>query len=171
MRLIAAALPAAAGLAIGAVALGPWGAGPGPADARAATPQVEAQGASVAHRKPTHAKLTVIETRFGRMLGDRDGYALYAFSRDDRDETRCKGACAEDWPPFKTKRDPKAGKGLKDGRIGTTNRPNGSRQVTFRGHPLYYYVGDREPKQVFCQNVVEHGGRWLIVNGKGKPIR
>ena len=55
--------------------------------------------------------------------------------------------------------------------LGTTRRGDGSVQVTYAGRPLYYYVGDRKPGQILCQNVEEYGGLWLVVRGNGKLVR
>jgi predicted lipoprotein with Yx(FWY)xxD motif len=55
--------------------------------------------------------------------------------------------------------------------LGTIRRANGSRQVTYAGRPLYYYVGDKKPRQILCQNVSEFGGLWLVVRPSGKLVR
>jgi predicted lipoprotein with Yx(FWY)xxD motif len=55
--------------------------------------------------------------------------------------------------------------------IGTTTRADGKLQVTYAGHPLYYYVGDRRPRQILCQNVSEFGGVWLVVRPNGTFVR
>ena len=55
--------------------------------------------------------------------------------------------------------------------LGTLRRGKGSRQVTYAGKPLYYYVGDREALQVLCQNVSEFGGLWLVVRPSGATVR
>jgi len=55
--------------------------------------------------------------------------------------------------------------------LGIVRRADGSRQVTYAGRPLYYYVGDRKPGQILCQNVLEYGGLWLVVAPSGKPVR
>jgi predicted lipoprotein with Yx(FWY)xxD motif len=64
-----------------------------------------------------------------------------------------------------------AGAGLDASKLGTTTRRGGARQVTYAGHPLYYYVGDRKPGQILCQNVVEFGGTWLVVSPAGRAVR
>ena len=66
---------------------------------------------------------------------------------------------------------PKAGRGADTSLLGTIRRSDGSRQVTYAGKPLYYYVGDREPLQVLCQNVEEFGGLWLVVRPTGATVR
>ena len=54
--------------------------------------------------------------------------------------------------------------------LGTARRSDGRRQVTYAGRPLYYYVGDRASGQILCQDVVEYGGRWLVVRPSGRPV-
>ena len=54
---------------------------------------------------------------------------------------------------------------------GTIRRSDGSRQATYAGRPLYYYVGDRKPRQILCQNVSEFGGLWLVVRPSGAVVR
>ena len=55
--------------------------------------------------------------------------------------------------------------------LGTIRRADGSRQVTYAGRPLYFYVGDTKAGQVRCQNVFEYGGLWLVVRGSGLPVK
>jgi predicted lipoprotein with Yx(FWY)xxD motif len=60
---------------------------------------------------------------------------------------------------------------VKRGLLGTVTRKDGRRQVTYAGKPLYFYVGDKRPGQILCQDVVEYGGRWLILRPSGKLVR
>ena len=115
--------------------------------------------------------ISVRSTAYGRILVDGGGYALYAFTRDGRGASRCYGACAQAWPPFIVPRRPRAGGGARSSLIGTTRRRDGRLQATYRGRPLYYYVADRRPGQVLCQNVVEFGGRWLVLRANGRVVR
>ena len=117
------------------------------------------------------ATITVHSSKFGRILFDGRGFALYAFTKDRAGRSACTGACARAWPPYVVKTRPKAGTGTTASLLGTIRRGNGSRQVTYGGKPLYYYVGDREPLQVLCQNVVEFGGLWLVVRPTGATVR
>jgi predicted lipoprotein with Yx(FWY)xxD motif len=113
----------------------------------------------------------VRSTAYGRILVDGGGYALYAFTTDGRGASRCYGACAQAWPPFIVPRRPRATRGARSSLIGTTRRTDGRLQATYRGRPLYYYVADRRPGQVLCQNVVEFGGRWLVLRASGRLVR
>ena len=112
----------------------------------------------------------VMRTRYGRMLFDGKGRALYLFTRESDAKSRCYGACAAAWPPFLARGKPRARSGVQRSLLGRTTRRNGRRQVTYKGHPLYYYVTDRRPGQVTCQNVAEFGGTWLVVAPSGDPI-
>lgn len=131
-----------------------------PPPAAAATPAPEAP-----------ATVMVGESDYGPMLFDGRGYALYAFTRDGRGPSVCAAACAEAWPPYLLDGELVAGDGTRQNLLGTVRSPDGSRQVTYDGRPLYYYVGDREPGLVLCQDVVEFGGTWLVVRGDGVLVR
>ena len=75
--------------------------------------------------------------------------------------------CASAWPPLLTKGAPVAGPGVEAKLLGTTKRKNGSVQVTYNGHPLYYYSADKVGK-VMCQHANMHGGLWLIIKPNGQ---
>jgi len=120
---------------------------------------------------PAAATVTVHGSSYGRVLFDARGFVLYAFTADSRGRSTCTGACAKAWPPYLVKSPGKAGVGARSGLLGTTTRRDGSRQLTYAGHPLYYYVGDRKPGQILCQNVSEFGGLWLVVRPGGGFVR
>lgn len=113
------------------------------------------------------ATVAVQTSRFGPILFDGRGYVLYAFTRDRRNRSTCFGACATAWPPYRMKGTLRAGRGARASLIGRTK----SGQVTYAGRPLYYYVGDRRPRQILCQDVFEFGGRWLVVRGDGRLVQ
>jgi predicted lipoprotein with Yx(FWY)xxD motif len=157
-------------LAAGAAALLFALSGPGD-DAGAADPD------AAAAEKKKRTKVTLIETRFGDVLADGKGFALYLFTRDQEEappggaeESRCYGSCAKAWPVLRKRDKVRAGAGVSKDLLATTTRRNGNRQVTYNGHPLYYYVGDTRPEQVLCQDVQEFGGRWYVVKADGEPV-
>jgi predicted lipoprotein with Yx(FWY)xxD motif len=117
------------------------------------------------------ASVTAHSSRYGSILFDGRGFALYGFTRDPHGRSVCSGACAKAWPPFLVDRAARAGAGATGSLLGTTTRRDGRLQVTYAGRPLYYYVGDRKPGQILCQNVVEFGGTWLVVRASGKLVR
>jgi predicted lipoprotein with Yx(FWY)xxD motif len=115
------------------------------------------------------AAVKVVSSEFGRVIADKRGEALYLFDKETSKRSRCYGACAVAWPPLLTTAKPRAGKGADATRLGTTRRRNGKLQVTYNGHPLYYYKED-EPGRILCQNVDEFGGLWLVVNPRGEAV-
>jgi predicted lipoprotein with Yx(FWY)xxD motif len=115
--------------------------------------------------------LTSHSSRFGHVLFDGKGFALYAFTKDPRGKSACSGACAKAWPPYIVKTAPRAAVGARKALLGTTRRADGRLQVTYAGKPLYYYVGDRSSGQILCQNVSEFGGLWLVVRPNGTLVR
>ena len=112
-------------------------------------------------------KLTLKESPYGRVLF-ADGFAMYAFTRDDGRRSRCYRACARAWPPLRARRDIVVGDGVDESLIGATRRRDGTRQVTYGGQPLYGYVHDPRGR-VLCHDVVEYGGTWLALLGSGEP--
>jgi predicted lipoprotein with Yx(FWY)xxD motif len=114
------------------------------------------------------ARLTVRSTEYGKALFGPSGKVLYVFGADRGSTSRCYGVCAKAWPPLLVKGAPVAGPGVRPNLLGTTKRRNGSRQVTYNGHPLYYYEADKVGK-VMCQHAIMHGGLWLIIKPTGQP--
>jgi len=138
------------------------------AAATAATLVVTASPMAAEQAAPT---LTVHSSGFGQVLFDGRGFVLYAFTKDSRGLSACSGTCAKAWPPYVVKGAVRAGAGVKAPLLGTVRRSNGSRQVTYAGRPLYFYIGDKKPGQIRCQNVSEFGGLWLVVRASGKLVR
>jgi predicted lipoprotein with Yx(FWY)xxD motif len=129
--------------------------------------------ATIAHSAGTTgaATLTAHSSRHGRILFDGRGRVLYLFARDRGGHSSCSGACAKAWPPFLTKGTPRTVSGVNAKLLGTTRRSDGTLQVTYAKHPLYYFKEDTKPGQIKCQNVSNFGGVWLVVAPSGKPVR
>jgi predicted lipoprotein with Yx(FWY)xxD motif len=130
-----------------------------------------AVGAAAAATHASRSTVTVKSSSYGRILFDGRGFVLYAFTRDPRGRSVCSGACAAGWPPYLVSSRPRAAAGVTSSKLGTTKRADGRLQVTYAGRPLYYYVGDKKPGQVLCQNVSEFGGLWLVMRPNGRPVR
>ncbi|MDQ3164546.1 MAG: hypothetical protein M3Q17_00035 [Actinomycetota bacterium] len=112
--------------------------------------------------------VTTADSDFGTMLFDRTGQAIYLFDKESGNRARCYGACAAAWPPVVTRGEPRAAGLVRPGLLGTTERVDGSTQVTYANHPLYYYLRDSK-NEVLCHNVTEYGGLWLVVTPNGTP--
>ena len=163
-RLLLAAASLVALVAAATVALG---AGDDTVADRAAP---HATATAAAARAPAKgAVVTVRSSRYGRVLFDGRGRALYLFTHDRPRTSRCFGDCARAWPPFYTRGTPRARGDARPSLVGSIRRGK-RRQVTYAGQPLYYYVGDREPGQILCQAVTEFGGVWYVVAPDGDAV-
>jgi predicted lipoprotein with Yx(FWY)xxD motif len=171
MKSLTLTLLVCAGLAVGC---GSEDSDERPAGDRADEPAQEVAAKSetqqpAAARKPRKGPLLKLrDSQFGPVLFDGRDRALYLFTRDPKNKTRCYGECAEAWPPFFAKGRPRAGRGVDADLLGTIERRDGRRQVTYKGQALYFYVDDPRG-QVLCNDVVEFGGTWFAVNAKGDP--
>ena len=114
------------------------------------------------------ARLSVRSTEYGKAIFGPSGKVVYVFGADRGSTSRCYGVCATAWPPLLTSAKPLAGTGVQAKLLGTTKRKDGTLQVTYNGHPLYYYKADKVGK-VMCQHANMHGGLWLIIKPSGQP--
>ncbi len=137
----------------------------GAAETQTAPPPGDAAATPAA----TGTTVKVAASDYGKILFDGDDQAIYLFDKEKGSRSECYGECAEAWPPVLTKGDPAPGGDADAAQLGTTMRKDGSVQVTYAGHPLYYYHSD-PPGQVLCQNVDEFGGLWLVVQASGQPV-
>jgi predicted lipoprotein with Yx(FWY)xxD motif len=141
-----------------------------PADTTQAIADEQASGAAPAARRRSGPKVKLRDSQFGPVLFDGRNRALYLFTRDGRNRTRCYGACAKAWPPFLARGRPRALRGVDQSLLGRVRRRGGRRQVTYKGQPLYFYVDDPRG-QVLCNDVAEFGGTWFAVDAAGDPPR
>src|SRR4051794_19151573 len=87
-------------------------------------------------------------TSLGTVLVGADGRSVYLFEKDAGTTSSCDGACAAAWPPVTSSAPPMAGPDAQSQLLGTTQRTDGTTQITYAGHPLYYFAGDRAPGDV-----------------------
>ena len=133
--------------------------------------QLTAGAATETPSSPAAAAGTTITTGdsdFGAMLFDASKQAIYLFDAETTSRPECYDACAEAWPPVLTSGAPRVAGAARADLLGTTKRRDGTTQVTYAGHPLYYYAHER-PGQVLCHDVDEYGGLWLVVTPSGRP--
>ena len=116
------------------------------------------------------ARVGVMQSTLGRILVDGKGITLYDFPPDKGTTSVCYGACAALWPPLVTHGKPVAGPGARASLLGTTRRKDGTLQVTYGRHPLYYFVTDRKPGQTTGQGVDQFGGPWWVLTPAGREI-
>jgi predicted lipoprotein with Yx(FWY)xxD motif len=116
------------------------------------------------------AKVALRTTGLGRNLVDAAGRTLYLFEKDRGTTSACSGACAAAWPPFTTSSRPAAGPGVDGAKVGTTKRQDGASQVTYGGHPLYFYAGDRRPGDTRGQGLEQFGAEWYALGSSGSKL-
>lgn len=114
--------------------------------------------------------VTLHKTKLGKVLATRSGMTLYLFKADKRGKSACYGQCATYWPPLLKKGALTAGTGLKAKLLGTTKRKNGTRQVTYAGHPLYRFKLDKHAGEVEGQAKDFFGGKWYAVSAGGLAV-
>lgn len=103
----------------------------------------------------------------GSFLVDADGMTLYLFTKDTEGESTCYDDCASAWPPLLTGGEAAAGEGVDASLLGTTERTDGTTQVTYGGWPLYYWVKDAAPGDTTGQDV---GEVWYVVSPAGEAV-
>lgn len=104
----------------------------------------------------------------GMVLVDSNGMTLYDFHKDKGTTSSCYGACAKSWPPLLTEGKARVGNGASASKLGTTERKDGTTQVTYAGHPLYTFVGDKGPGEANGNDISAFGGEWYALKGNGE---
>src|SRR5215212_8082739 len=112
----------------------------------------------------------VASTGVGDVLVDSHNRTVYLFNKDTGTKSTCYGACAAKWPPVRATGKPTVGGGAKAAMLGTTSRSDGKPQLTYRGHPLYLFVGDNTPAAANGQGVKAFGGAWFVVSPAGNQV-
>ena len=140
----------------------------GGSGAYGAPPATTAGGGSTAPSGP--ATVATASGELGEHLVGPDQHTLYLFEKDTGTTSTCSGACAAAWPPLLTKGAPMASGGAQAGMLGTTTRDDGTTQVTYGGHPVYYFAEDTAPGQTTGQEVDAFGAEWYVVAPTGKAI-
>ena len=119
------------------------------------------------------ASSTVITTKTssgGSFLTNGAGRAVYLFMADSSGKSNCDGACAAAWPPVIAAGQPTAAGGAQASDLSTITRSDGTKQVTYDGHPLYYFEGDTGPGMDKGQGLNGFGALWYLVAPSGSSI-
>lgn len=102
------------------------------------------------------------------ILVDSKGFTLYDFHKDKGTKSACYGACAGVWPPLTSSGAPRAMSGAEAAKLGTTERSDGTMQVTYAGHPLYTYVVDKKPGEAKGNDFSSYGAQWYALKPNGE---
>jgi predicted lipoprotein with Yx(FWY)xxD motif len=130
-----------------------------------------AAAAAVTHQSTgSSGTVNLRSTKLGKVLVTKSGMTLYLFKADRNGRSVCYGQCATYWPPLLSKAKPTAGSGVKAKLLKTIKRKNGTKQVTYAGHPLYRFKLDKSAGQVNGEGQDFVGGKWYGVNSSGKAV-
>jgi predicted lipoprotein with Yx(FWY)xxD motif len=144
-----------------ALIVGGCGSTTPPGVATVASPSAAASGETI--KVATDAKL-------GQILVDEEGKTVYLFLRDTGTGSTCYTDCAKFWPPVLTTGAPVAESGAQASLLGTTKRTDGTTEVTYAGHPLYYFLNDKKAGDTTGQGVNGFGALWWVVSPAGVAI-
>jgi len=149
-------------------------AGCGSNDDQAAEPAADAGSGYGAPPPTTSGAGAATVSTAGGELGDHlvgpDQRTLYLFEKDTGSNSTCTGACASAWPPLTTMGAPTADGAAQAALLGSTERADGTVQVTYGGHPVYYYSGDAAPGDTAGQGVEAFGAEWWAVAPSGEAV-
>lgn len=108
------------------------------------------------------------DTSLGSIVTDGDGRTLYVFTADSANTSSCTSSCLDNWPPLTSDAAPTIGHGLDAASFGSITRADsGATQVTFDGHPLYYFAGDSAAGDTNGQGVA---GKWFVIAADGSMV-
>jgi predicted lipoprotein with Yx(FWY)xxD motif len=174
MRNLMSAAVIAAGVALAATACSSSLSSNGSTKAPTASSATGQPSSQTASASSSTAAMTIdLQSVSGindKILADGQGRALYLFTGDKSSTSTCTGACAATWPPVTASAMPMAGGGVSQSLLGTTKRADGTEQLTYNGHPLYYFSADTGSGMAKGQGVKAFGSDWYVVDGKGSKI-
>jgi predicted lipoprotein with Yx(FWY)xxD motif len=136
-----------------------------------ASPAASPAASPVASPAATGTKIAVATNpKLGQLLVDDKGMTVYLFVADTGTASTCYTSCASIWPPVLTNGAPQAGTGADASLLGTTTRTDGKIEVTYAGHPLYYFVQDKAAGDATGQGVNGFGGLWWVLTPSGAAM-
>ena len=125
--------------------------------------------ATAAFASTKTSTIALRSTAVGKVIVGANGRTLYLFTADKATKSVCYGQCATYWPPLIAGK-PTVGAGLNASKLGTTKRKDGKLQVTYNGHPLYFFALDKKTSEIKGQGYVHFGGTWWTVSAAGTKI-
>jgi predicted lipoprotein with Yx(FWY)xxD motif len=132
-------------------------------------------GSSSSSAPPTtssgrQATVGISNSGLGKILVNSQGRTLYLFGKDSGTTSACTGACAGNWPPLRANGKPTLGTGADASLVGTIQRSDGKQQVTYNGHPLYLFKGDKKPGDTNGEGLTAFGGTWYVLSSSGNQV-
>jgi predicted lipoprotein with Yx(FWY)xxD motif len=162
-------LGATLGVSLGAALLAACSSSASSTSAASSAPAPTASSATTAG-SATGVAITTKTSSAGAFLTNASGRAIYLWVKDGKDSSACSGGCASDWPPVTTTGALTASGGVNKAELSTFTRSDGTKQVAYDGHPLYYFEGDSGPGEVTGQGSDSFGAQWWLVDSAGTAI-
>jgi len=161
-----------AALATAALIVAGCGSSSSSSSSAAAAPAAATSAASTTSSAAAATGVTIKTAKdsAGTYLAGPNGHALYLWVADSGGKSACSGACAHAWPPLVTKGNPSAGSGVNASDLGTIMRSDGTEQVTYKGHPLYYFIADTSAGSTRGQGSEGFGAKWWLIAPSGTAI-
>jgi predicted lipoprotein with Yx(FWY)xxD motif len=147
------------------------GCGSSSSSSSAPAPAPTATNAAASGGSSKGVSVSLAKGSDGTYLAGASGRALYLWVADANGKSSCAGSCAKAWPPLLTKSVPVAAHGVQASDLGTIARSDGSKQVTYKGHPLYYFVEDTSSGMTHGQGSDNFGAKWWLVAPSGSAIK
>jgi predicted lipoprotein with Yx(FWY)xxD motif len=124
---------------------------------------------STAEAKAPPVVIATKHTKLGTVLAaGPKRMTVYLFEADNGPRSHCTGACATAWPPVVGK--PSASGAAQEPSLGTITRPDGNTQVTYKGHPLYFFIKDKDNGDAYGEAVKQFGAEWYVLNPAGNKV-
>src|SRR4051812_43763706 len=167
MKRLGVAILAVAALAL---AVGACGSSSKKTSSSAATSTPATSSPAPAPAQSKGVQVSLRKVSFGTVLVGPNSHTVYLFLKDKGTTSQCNGKCAVAWAPLTTSGQPQAGSGLQASLLGTSKRSDGTMQVTYGGHPIYYYDDDKKPGMTEGEGKKECGGEGQGVGADGKKL-
>jgi predicted lipoprotein with Yx(FWY)xxD motif len=131
---------------------------------------IHAKPSSASRVSATRAVVSLRKTALGTVLVDGRGRTLYLFEKDRNGVSSCSSACLAYWPALTSIGTPRAGNGVHQSLLKLARAHNGARQVTYAGHPLYTFVGDKRAGQTTGEGLRNFGAEWYALAANGRAV-
>jgi predicted lipoprotein with Yx(FWY)xxD motif len=169
-RLLAAGVPVLVAAAIAVAGCGGGSGGSSTSSASASAGSADQGGSAGSTSGAANSAISVRSTSLGKILVDANGRTLYLFEADKPNMSNCSGSCLGLWPAFSANAKPQADGGTVASKIDTITGSDGKQQVTYNGHPLYYYAADQKPGDTTGEGLNQFGAVWDVVSPSGTGI-
>jgi predicted lipoprotein with Yx(FWY)xxD motif len=122
---------------------------------------------------PSQGTPVVLSTKKQKKLGTilaagPKHMTVYLFEADKGGKSACSGECAHAWPPVLGTA--KATGAAVAADLGTVKRSDGKVQVTYKGHPLYYFIKDKDDGDAYGEGAKAFGSSWYVLKPNGSKV-